>query len=290
MSDGPTHYEVLGIGPGATKAETKAAFQRALAAADEAGDAAALAAARRAWQVLADPQQRARYDEALRLAGVEPAGVGAATGGEAGDAPGTDLEPVDVPEGEVVGDDFPGDPTVNQELRPGPRSVKHLPEGVPAFLEQPTNGRRVVAALIDLVTVLAVFFAGAYLTVVISGVDTGKQAGTGLIVIFVVWVELLVLAAYVLPTLATGQTLGKRMTYLMTVDRRTGNLLSPIQVVKRYAIPMLAIPLLQQMGGFLSLFYGLSFSMGRDQTSLADRMARSIVVVARYRPVREPRG
>ena len=50
------------------------------------------------------------------------------------------------------------------------------------------------------------------------------------------------------------------------------------------------LALLQQMGGFLSLFYGLSFSMGRDQTSLADRMGRSVVVVARYRPVRQLRG
>ena len=288
MSDAPTHYDVLGIAPSSSKADTKAAYVAALATAEGAGDADAAAAVRRAWQVLSDPQQRDRYDEALRLAGSDAPGKDA----PGKDAPGTDLEVVDaeVVEGEIVEDDFPGDPTVNAELRPGPRSVKHLPEGVPAFLEQPTNGRRVVAALIDVVTVLAVFLVGFYLAYAISGVRTGKNPSTALIVIFVVWVEVLILGAFVLPTLMTGQTLGKRMTYLMTVDRRTGNLLTPVQVVRRYAIPMLAIPLLQQMGGFLSLFYGLSFSMGRDQTSLADRMGRSVVVVARYRPVRQLRG
>lgn len=276
MSDGATHYEVLGIGPDASKAETKAAFQRALAAADQAGDAEALAAVRRAWQVLADPQQRTRYDEALRLAG---------TAVPAPAAPGTEVVVAGADEAEIVEtapDDFPGDPEINQELRPGDRRAGTLPLGAPAFLEQPTTARRMVAALIDVITFVAVGSISLLITIQAAGLD----AGGGQIAAFAVWTEIWILALFVIPTLRTGQTLGKRMTYIMVVDRVGGGLLTPGQVLRRYAIPMLAIPVLVQMGAFLSLFYGLSFSMGRDQISLADRVARSIVVVARYRPTR----
>jgi len=55
-------------------------------------------------------------------------------------------------------------------------------------------------------------------------------------------------------------------------------------------VPMLVIPLLLQAGAFLSLFYGLSFSMSRDQVSLADRVAKTAVVIARYKPSRPGRG
>lgn len=281
MSDAPTHYEVLGIGPGASKAETKAAYQRALAAADQAGDADALAAARRAWQVLADPQQRTRYDEALRLAGTTVAAPEVPT------ASGSDLVVADVEEAEIVddgaADDFPGDPEINQELRPGERRAGTLPLGAPAFLEQPTTARRMVAALIDVITFVAVGSISLLITIQAAGLE----AGGGQIAAFAVWTEVWILALFVVPTVRTGQTLGKRMTYIMTVDRVSGGLLTPSQGLRRYVIPMLAIPVLVQMGAFLSLFYGLSFSMGRDQISLADRVARSIVVVARYRPTRQ---
>jgi hypothetical protein len=49
---------------------------------------------------------------------------------------------------------------------------------------------------------------------------------------------------------------------------------------------MVAIPALFQMGAFLALFFGLSYAMGRDQLSLADRLAKTVVVVARYKPTR----
>ncbi len=281
MSDAPTHYAVLGIDAGTSKADTKAAYQAALAAAQEAGDADAEAAVRRAWQVLSDPGQRARYDEALRLAGATPDSTSTA-------AP-TDSVPAvvddDVVEGEIV-DDFPGDPAVNQELRPGDRREGVLPLGAPAFLEQPTSGRRLVAALIDVVTFVAVFVVSTMLTIQAGGFESN---GSRLAVI-VVWLEIWLVVLFGVPTWRTGQTLGKRFTYIMTVDRVSGDLLTATQVLRRYAIPAVAIPVLLQMGAFLSLFYGLSFSLGRDQISLADRLARSIVVVARYRPVRQGRA
>ena len=99
--------------------------------------------------------------------------------------------------------------------------------------------------------------------------------------------EIWVVGLYIVPTLRTGQTLGKRFTYIMCVDRETGNLPTPAQLIRRYIVPMVAVPALFQMGAFLALFYGLSYAMGRDQLSLADRLAKTVVVVARYRPTRD---
>jgi len=280
----PTYYELLGVAPTAKKDEIKAAVERARA--DAQGDAEAQAAIQRAWQKLADEQQRKRYDEQLGLTGrgaavpavVVPESADKVSGGEVATTAGSALESTD---------DFPGDPTVNAELRPVKgRSNAHLPIGSPAFLEQPSSGRRLVAALIDAVTVLV----GFLITVTITLQVAGNPKGTTQVVFFVFWVEAWILAQYVLPTMRTGQTLGKRFTYIQTVDRATGDALTPGQVIRRYLLPMLAIPLLLQMGAFLALFYGLSFAMARDQISLADRLGKSIVVVARYRPARRGRA
>jgi uncharacterized RDD family membrane protein YckC len=152
---------------------------------------------------------------------------------------------------------------------------------VPDFLEQPTLGRRLTASLIDVVTTIAVFAASMAIVLAILSDDQARLIG--LIVLFEIWV----IALYVVPTLRTGQTLGKRFTFIMTVDRETGNLPTLNQVIRRYIVPMVAVPALFQMGAFLALFFGLSYAMGRDQLSLADRLAKTVVVVARYKPTRD---
>ena len=40
---------------------------------------------------------------------------------------------------------------------------------------------------------------------------------------------------------------------------------------------MVAIPLICADGPFLALFFGLSYAMGRDQVSLADRIGKTAV-------------
>ncbi len=82
-----THYEVIDADPLASKADLKAAYVVALEAAQVAENADEGAAVRRAWQVLSDPIQRQRYDEAI---GVNHRGA---------------LEPVDVADGEIVDDE-----------------------------------------------------------------------------------------------------------------------------------------------------------------------------------------
>jgi uncharacterized RDD family membrane protein YckC len=259
-----THYEVIDAAPQASKADLKAAYVGALERAQ--GDTDEVAAIRRAWQVLSDPIQRQRYDEQIGvdLRGAPAAGtdvVGPATRGDGDEGDEGDVEIVDAP--------------------PAPAADRQaLFHSVPDFLEQPTLGRRITASLIDVVTMLAVFAAS---TAVVLGVLNGDKARyVALIVLFEVWV----VGLFLVPTVRTGQTLGKRFTYVMTVDRDTGNLPSASQVIRRYMVPMVAVPVLFQMGAFLALFFGLSYAMGRDQLSLADRLARTVVVVARYKPVR----
>jgi len=274
-----THYEVIDADPRAAKADLKAAYASALENAQAGGDTDEVAAVRRAWQVLSDPVQRQRYDEAIGVLG----GRGAAR---------ADADPdAEVVEGEIVdadvdaadaADDVESDTEVVDVASLSPKEMRQqLFHHVPDFLEQPTLGRRLTASLIDVVTTVAVFAAS--MAVVLALVAGDQARLIGLIVLFEVWV----VALYVVPTLRTGQTLGKRFTFVMTVDRETGNLPSVSQVVRRYIVPMVAVPALFQMGAFLSLFYGLSYAMGRDQLSLADRLAKTVVVVARYKPTRD---
>lgn len=262
-----THYEVIDADPRATKADLKAAYVNALEAAQAAGDADEVAAVRRAWQVLSDPVQRQRYDEEHELIGRDAAPSATTAAAE------TDVDEaveVEVVEGEVV----EGEESGTREMR------QTLFHAVPAFLEQPTLGRRITASLIDVVTTVAVFAAS--MAIVLAALSGDSARFVALIVLFEVWV----VALFVVPTARTGQTLGKRLTYIMTVDRETGHLPTISQVVRRYVVPMVAVPALLQMGAFLALFFGLSYAMGRDQLSLADRLAKTVVVVARYQPTR----
>lgn len=266
-----THYEVLDADPFAPKADLKAAYVRALDAAQAGGDAGEVAAVRRAWQVLSDPVQRQRYDEEIQVHARGPGASGVELVAGA-DGSGEDAVEVVEPSAEADG--------------PDPRRGPVASAGMPPYLEQPTIGRRLTASLIDVVTLLAAFLSSITITFQITGADEGAAG----LITFVGWVEFWILALFVVPTSRTGQTLGKRFTYVMVVDRETGDLPSVLQVVRRYGIPMVAIPALLQMGAFLSLFFGLSYAMSRDQLSLADRLAKTVVVIARYRPTRGGRG
>jgi uncharacterized RDD family membrane protein YckC len=261
-----THYDVIEADPSDSKADLKAAYVSALDAAQATGDPDEVAAIRRAWQVLSDPVQRQRYDEQI---GVGHRGTVGRSDAEVAD----DSVDDDVVEGEVL-DEY-------DELLPAPGEGRVLPGDGPAYLEQPTIGRRLTASAIDVVTLAAVFLAAASIVAALSD-SPGVE--------FVVWTvlfEVLAVGLFVIPTIRTGQSLGKRFTFIMTVDRATGNLPSVGQVVRRYIVPMVAVPaLFFQLGGFVALFFGLSYAMSRDQLSLADRFAQTVVVVARYTPTR----
>ena len=269
MDDERTWYEVLGVEPRAAKGDIKAAYQESLDAATTANNGEETAQVRRAWQVLSDPVQRQRYDESIgaHLDALEP--VTSNGDGQAEYDDDRDDDAVDV---EVLDDDDDG--------REGPRHPKPSMMDTAAFLELPTLGRRFVATVIDAITFLALAAAGS--------IPLGVATGSAIPVI--IWIELMIVGVYIVPTIRTAQTLGKRMTYLMTVDRATGDLCRVPQAITRYIIPMAVFPLLLPLGPFLALYFGLSYMMGRDQVSLADRLAKTIVVIARYKPSRQSSG
>jgi uncharacterized RDD family membrane protein YckC len=279
VSADPTHYELLGVATDAPKDDIRAAYQEKLAdvrehraheeeskrpsesviqaARDEEGRL------RAAWQVLSDPVQRQRYDDAV---GLVPASNG--------DGLDHDDEP---------GDEDDGDATVDADVpATRDRSRRTPPSMITAEgLEIPSAGRRATAAAIDTVTLLVLYLVIVYPIIFGLGLTGIPAVITGIgTPVFLIIVYLIV------PTYRGGQTLGKRYTYMMVVDRATGQLPTLNQVVRRYTIPAFAVVLLQQTGGLIALMYGVSFLMNRDQVSLADRMAKTAVVIARYRPDR----
>jgi curved DNA-binding protein CbpA len=67
------HYELLGVEPDATKDEIRAAYRAGI----EDADSDERAQLNRAWNVLSDPVQRQRYDDALASGDEDAAAVGA---------------------------------------------------------------------------------------------------------------------------------------------------------------------------------------------------------------------
>jgi len=274
VSPDPTHYELLGVATDAHKDDIRAAYQDKLAdvrdhraneeASKRPSDTVIQAARdeeahlRAAWQVLSDPVQRQRYDDQ----------VGVAPGSDAGDDDRDDDEPDE--------DDTDTDTPATRD-RP-PRGAQSLvtAEG----LEIPSVGRRTTAAVIDVVTMTV-----GYLVIVVPAVllisdsATAQTVALGLALLFIV-------LYLILPTYRGGQTLGKRYTHIMVVDRATGDLPTSGQIMRRYSIPVVALILLGPTGPLIAGIFAASFLMNRDQVSLADRFAKTAVVIARYRPTR----
>ena len=146
-------------------------------------------------------------------------------------------------------------------------------------LELPTLGRRLTGDLIDVITVIAVGIGiGVALAAAIS--DKDAQSAAGAAVFFV-----LIAGYFIFPVMRTGQTLGKRMTYTMVVERETGALPAARQVLIRYSVPGV-MALTGSILAPVAIILGFSYAFGRDQISLLDRMAKTVVVVARYTPTR----
>jgi curved DNA-binding protein CbpA len=183
VTDGETHYDVLGVEPSATKDEIREAYQERLSAAQEQqaraqnakrpSEAAitdareAEAEVRAAWQVLSDPYQRGRYDATIE-AGAGGGGGGAAAGG------------VEVLDGDDDGGDDDADLTPAQARRkarmeaaaearanrpPGMFSIERpkTPEYWPAGFHPPPQRARTLAMLVDVAVLAVVFIVGSAL-------------------------------------------------------------------------------------------------------------------------------
>jgi uncharacterized RDD family membrane protein YckC len=289
VDDDRTHYDILGIEPDAPKNEIKRAYQEHLEAAQGAGDNETSLRIRRAWQVLSDPIQRSRYDDSVGLTRGRRRATPDSNGSSGAVVDADEVEIVDDDDELVVDDDaeapgqevevardWRGRPRPDRPARP--RREAPPPPPMAEGLELPTMGRRLAGDLIDVITLIAIGFALLQLGSAVGG-------GGGF-AIFAAGSALAVFLYMVVPVARSGQTLGKRMTYTMVVDRLTGTLLTRRQLLTRYSIPTL----LGISGNLapIGVMLGFTYAFGRDQVSLLDRMAKSVVVVARYQPV--PRG
>jgi uncharacterized RDD family membrane protein YckC len=273
VNEGETNYDVLGVEPSATKDEIRDAYRERLASAQAevtreetakrpAGSSIAAARAeearvRAAWQVLSDPIQRERHDATHGI-----------------DNTGTELE---------LADDDELDDEEADAAPVSPRQTRGTPP--PVFLdghELAPSGRRALAAFIDLVIV---GFLGAAVIAIGAAIETKGNKDTVQGIVTAIALAVL-LSYFVLPTTISGQTIGKRLTHIMVVDRETGNLARVSRVLTRYAIPIVALLLLGFFGALLAIMAGLSFLMAKDLQSLGDRVGKTIVVVARYKPQR----
>lgn len=283
-----SHYEVIGVETSASKEEIRDAYRARVeqlqaevrdTKSEKVREAARQETAelKAAWQVLADPVQRQRYD--AQLAGDGEAADEAATEDELEDEEGQEEEAAtparrptrtagDIPEGMIV---------VGQDRRGRP-ILRRQPQGVPGA-EAATLGRRGMAMFIDIVFVGAlVYLLSALAAKTISSLAVLIVAETGL--------ALLLFAYFVAPTARTGQTFGKRRVYIMTVDAETGNLPTWGQALRRYIVPIVLLVALPGIGQMLALFAGISWMLIDTRVSLLDRIARTRVVLARFTPER----
>jgi uncharacterized RDD family membrane protein YckC len=276
MSTDLTHYDLLDVDSDAAKDDIRAAYQdklanvRAARAKEEETKRPSedvLRAARdeeaqlrSAWQVLSDPVQRERYDEQV---GVDHADT---------------ADDDDVEDDDDGDDDEPG-----TDLEVTPRRPERAQSLVTAEgLEIPATGRRVTAAAIDAITMIAIWSAIVYPVTLGASLTTGLPA----FITEVGTMEFLMLVYLIIPIWRSGQTLGKRYTHTMVVNRATGGLPDLAQVIRRYIIPAFAFALLVTTGAVIALIFALSFLMNKEQVSLADRFSKTAVVIARYRPER----
>ena len=270
-----THYELLGVEPDASKEDIRAAYRDRIeelrgkaekGRSDQAREGARAETARlnAAWQVLSDPFQRQRYDAGLA------------------DASGADTDQEDV----VVEEEAVPAPARRRglfESRPRDargRPSRREPEGVPGAEAAPV-GRRLAALAIDVLTMGAVFIGATSLLASVS------SDSVGLVIVLVIGLFVLFNAYFVFPTVRTGQTLGKRLTHIMTVDADTGQLLTWRRATLRYIVPIvLVIGLPGSLGLMIALLFGISWVLIDTRVGLMDRsyLGHSRVVLARYRP------
>lgn len=271
-----SYYELLGVEPDASKEEIRSAYRDRLdelrgkvekGRSDQARDGARAETAQlnTAWQVLSDPFQRQRYDAGL-------------AGGPATDAEEEEEEEEAAPTPARRRRLFePREPRPKDDRG---RPQRRPPEGVPGAEAAPL-GRRLAALGIDVLAMGAVFAGVTSLLVSVA------DDSVGTIVVLVTALFVLFIAYFVVPTARAGQTLGKRLTHIMTVDAGTGQLPTWGRATLRYLVPIvLVIGLPGSLGLLAALLFGISWVLIDTRIGLMDRLGHTRVVLARYRPER----
>lgn len=270
-----SHYELIGVESDASKDEIRSAYRERIEAlrgkvengrSDKARDGARAETARlnSAWQVLADPVQRQRYDTELSNGA-------------------TETEPDEHEEEKVEAEPEPA--RRRGLFEPRERDAKGRPQrrepaGVPGAEAAPL-GRRLAAVGIDVLTMGAVFLGVTSL--VVSAASNSAAA----IILLVTALFVIFNAYFVFPTTRNGQTIGKRLTHVMVVDADTGELPTWRRATLRYVVPIvLVIGLPGSLGLMAALLFGISWVLIDTRIGLMDRLGHTRVVLARYRPER----
>jgi uncharacterized RDD family membrane protein YckC len=270
-----SHYELIGVESDASKDEIRSAYRERIEAlrgkvengrSDKARDGARAETARlnSAWQVLADPVQRQRYDSELSNGA-------------------TETEPDEQQEEEVEA--APAPARRRGLFEPRERDAKGRPQrrepaGVSGAEAAPL-GRRLAAVGIDVLTMGAVFLG------VTSLVVSAASNSVAAIILLVTALFVIFNAYFVFPTTRNGQTIGKRLTHVMVVDADTGELPTWRRTTLRYVVPIvLVIGLPGSLGLMAALLFGISWVLIDTRIGLMDRLGRTRVVLARYRPER----
>ena len=284
------HYEMMGVEPGASKDEIRDAYRNRLedlkvqaenGRSDKIRDAARAETRElnQAWQVLSDPFQRERYDESL--------GTGEVDGDDdvldVEDASSNGATPTPPARGlrRLFEPRQTADSGGGRTREPRPRGERRPPEGV-AGAEAAPLGRRLAAMGIDLGVVGLLYLGIVNLAAAVLDPDDNAAAYVAVVVSVVFIVFFLYFAVM---TARTGQTLGKRLTHLMTVDVESGNLPSMRRAMLRYLVPivfLLALP--GSLGALIALLFGFSWALLDTRVGLMDRLGHTRVVVARYQP------
>jgi uncharacterized RDD family membrane protein YckC len=270
-----SHYELIGVESDASKDEIRSAYRERIEAlrgkvengrSDKARDGARAETARlnSAWQVLADPVQRQRYDSELSNGA-------------------TETEPDEHEEEKAEAEPAPARRRGLFELRERDakgRPQRREPAGVPGAEAAPL-GRRLAAVGIDVLTMGAVFLGVTSL--VVSAASNSAAA----IIVLVTALFVIFNAYFVFPTTRNGQTIGKRLTHVMVVDADTGELPTWRRATLRYVVPIvLVIGLPGSLGLMAALLFGISWVLIDTRIGLMDRLGHTRVVLARYRPER----
>jgi uncharacterized RDD family membrane protein YckC len=271
-----SHYDLLGVEQDASKEQIRSAYRDRLeelrgkvekGRSDQVRNGAREETARlnAAWQVLSDPFQRQRYDAGLA------GGAGAETGEDVASDEAAEAAPEPAPRRGLF---------APRERDARGRPQRREPAGVPGAEAAPL-GRRLAALAIDVLTMGAVFVGVTSLLVSVASDSVGA------IIVLVTVLFAIFNAYFVLTTVRTGQTLGKRFTHIMTVDADTGELPTWRRATMRYIVPIvLVIGLPGSLGLMAALLFGISWVLIDTRIGLMDRLGHTRVVLARYRPER----
>jgi uncharacterized RDD family membrane protein YckC len=292
-ADATDIYELMGVEPDASKDEIKEAYRRRLedlkfkaetGRSDKIRDAARAETKQlnAAWQVLSDPFQRQRYDDALAAGDSDDADADAETT-VPGPARGLRrlFEPRPRPEPKTSSSSTA--PAKSGAREPRARSQRRPAEGVPGAEAAPL-GRRMAAMGIDLAVVGALYLGIVNLAAIVFDPDdqTTPYIATVITAVFAFFA-----VYFVAMTARTGQTFGKRLVHIMAVDAESGELPTWTRAGLRYIVPivfLLGLP--GSLGALLALFFGFSWALLDTRVGLMDRLGHTRVVLAQYTPAR----